>query len=172
MPVAADALGVLRLGAAAVLPGALARAVEGRGRWVPALLFVVAAASDFLDGRLARRGRGPTRHGAVLDNLADIAFVLAGTVSGAMLGLVPGVVPLAIVVAFAAYAATSLRGGHVARSAAGHAAGILNFALVGLITGAVALPGGVWAPVLAVAAALVVGVNLAAVLGRLVGPLS
>ena len=170
MLAAADALGVVRLGAAAMLPGALDRAVGGRGRWLPALLFALAAASDFLDGRLARRGRGPTRHGAVLDSLADIAFVLAGTVSGATLALVPSAVPLAIGVAFAAYAAASLRGRRVARSAAGHAAGVLNYALVGLLAGRAAVPGGAWPPVLALAATLVVGVNLAAVLERLVGP--
>src|SRR5947209_19985611 len=86
VPAAADALGVVRLGAAALLPGALLRPAC---RWLPAALFAVAAATDFFDGVLARRGGGPTRPGAVLDNLADIAFVLAGTITGAALGLVP-----------------------------------------------------------------------------------
>ncbi|HYY05116.1 MAG TPA: CDP-alcohol phosphatidyltransferase family protein [Candidatus Limnocylindria bacterium] len=166
MTAAADALGVVRLAAAFVLPSALARAVGGQGRWWPALLFAVGAASDFFDGVLARRGHGATRHGAVLDNLADIAFVLAGTVAGATLGLVPRAVPLAIGLAFASYAAASLRGGQRARSAAGHTAGWLNYALVGLITGAAAVPGRVWVPLLATAGWLVIGVNLAAVLSR------
>jgi len=90
VPAAADALGVVRLGAAGLLPGALLRPAC---RWLPAALFAVAAATDFFDGVLARRGGGPTRHGAVLDNLADIAFVLAGTITGAALGLVPSAVP-------------------------------------------------------------------------------
>ena len=167
MTAAADALGVVRLGAAFVLPGALARALGGRGRWWPVLLFAVGAASDFLDGVLARRGHGATRHGAVLDNLADIAFVLAGTVAGATLGLVPRAVPVAIAVAFAAYAAASVRGREMARSAAGHTAGALNYALVGLIAGAAAMPGRAWAPLLAAAGWIVIGVNLAAVLPRL-----
>ena len=167
MTAAADALGVVRLGAAFVLPGALARAVGGQGRWWPVLLFAVGAASDFLDGVLARRGHGATRHGAVLDNLADIAFVLAGTVAGATLGLVPRAVPVAIALAFAAYAAASVRGREMARSAAGHTAGALNYALVGLIAGAAAMPGRAWAPLLAAAGWIVIGVNLAAVLPRL-----
>ena len=167
MPAAADALGVVRLGAAAMFPGALARALGGERRWLPPVLFAVAAASDFFDGVLARRGRGATRHGAVLDNLADVAFVLAGTVAGAIRGLVPRAVPLAIVLAFAAYAAASLRGRQVARSAAGHTAGVLNYALVGLIAGAAVVPGPAWAPFLAAAGWIVTGVNLAALLSRL-----
>ena len=171
MPAAADALGVVRLGAAAMFPGALARALGGEGRWLPAVLFAVAAVSDFFDGVLARRGPGPTRHGAVLDNLADVAFVLAGTVAGATRGLVPWAVPVAIAVAFAAYAAVSVRGRQAARSAPGHAAGVLNYALVGLLAGAAVLPGRAWAPLLGAGGWIVVGVNLAAVLSRLrLGP--
>ena len=171
MPVAADALGVVRLAAAVVLPGTLGRAAQGEARWMPALLFGAAAATDFFDGVVARRGRGATRHGAVLDNLADVAFVLAGTATGARLGFVAPVVPLAIGGAFAAYAVASLRGRVMARSAVGHAAGVLNYALVGLLTGAVAMPGRAWETVLAVASWLVAGVNAAAVLQRIVpGP--
>ena len=51
MPAAADALGVVRLGAAALLPGAL---VCPACRWLPAALFAVAAGTDFFDGVLAR----------------------------------------------------------------------------------------------------------------------
>ncbi len=164
MPAAADALGVVRLGAAALLPGAL---VCPACRWLPAALFAVAAGTDFFDGVLARRGGGPTRHGAVLDNLADIAFVLAGTITGAALGLVPSAVPAAIALAFAAYLLASLGGGRAARSPLGHAAGVLNYALTGAIAGAVAVPGHLAAVVLETGSLIVVGVNLAAVLARL-----
>ena len=164
MPAAADALGVVRLGAAGLLPGALLRPAC---RWLPAALFAVAAATDFFDGVLARRGGGPTRHGAVLDNLADIAFVLAGTITGAALGLVPSAVPAAIALAFAAYLFASLGGGRAARSPLGHAAGVLNYALTGAITAAVAMPGHLAALVLETGSLIVVGVNLAAVLARL-----
>lgn len=167
MPAAADALGVVRLAAALVLPGSLARANQGEARWLPLLLFAVAAATDFFDGIVARRGRGATRHGAVLDNLADIAFVLAGTTAAARVGLVAPAAPLAIGGAVAAYAVASLRGRAMARSAVGHAAGVLNYALVGLVTGAVALPARGWSAVLAGASWIVVGVNLTAVLERI-----
>jgi len=171
--VAADALGLVRLAAAAVLPGTLLRPTPS---WLPIVLFMIAAASDWLDGPLARRGRGPTRHGAVLDNAADIAFVLAGTVTGVVSGLVSPAVPLAIAVAFAAYAVASLaettrRGAwRLARSRVGHAAGVLNYALTGLVVGGTALPGRGWRPILAAASLVVILANLAAVLERTVPP--
>jgi len=169
---AADALGILRLLAAAGLPGALGGALAGRRWWLPIVLFTVAAASDFLDGMVARRGRGATRHGAILDNVADIAFVLAGTGAGAALGLVPRAAPAAIAAAFAAYAAASIdrsaRQGSwsVARSHLGHAAGVLNYALTGLVAGAAAFPGRAWGPALQLGSALIIAVNLGAVLER------
>jgi phosphatidylglycerophosphate synthase len=166
VPSAADALGVLRLLVAAVFPAALARA--RMGGWVPGLLFAVAAGSDFLDGIAARHGSGPTAHGAVLDNLADIAFVVAGTGAAASLGIVPVGVPVAIGCAFAAYAFASIAGRRTARSRVGHAAGVLNYALVGLIAGAAGLPGRAWRPILSLASTVVVAVNLAALLGRVV----
>jgi phosphatidylglycerophosphate synthase len=163
---AADALGILRLGAALALPGALASALQGSRWWVPPALFLAAAASDFFDGALARRGRGATRHGAVLDNVADVAFVLAGTGAGAALGLVSWLAPLAIVVSFGAYAVASLERTARARSELGHAGGVLNYALAGVVAGAAAFPGSGWRPVLRLASALVIAVNLAAVLER------
>src|ERR687886_2190897 len=54
-----------------------------RADGLAAAFFVLAAATDFLDGRLARRA-GPTRLGQILDPLADrlmlssVAVVLAG----------------------------------------------------------------------------------------------
>jgi phosphatidylglycerophosphate synthase len=159
----ADALGALRLVAAGLFPWALVAAP-----WAAPLLFVVAAASDYLDGIVARRGRGPTAHGAILDNVADVAFVLAGTAAGARLGLVPVAVPVAIALAVAGYALASARRGTPARSALGHAAGVANYALAGLVAGAVAWPGRPWSVVLAGASAVVVALNLGAVLARAV----
>ncbi|HLY39322.1 MAG TPA: CDP-alcohol phosphatidyltransferase family protein [Candidatus Binatia bacterium] len=159
----ADALGALRLVVAALFPYALGAA---SARWVALLLFVVAAASDYLDGIVARRGRGPTAHGAILDNVADVAFVLAGTAAGARLGLVPVAVPVAIALAVAGYALASARRGTPARSALGHAAGVANYALAGLLAGAVAWPGRPWSVVLAGASAVVVALNLGAVVAR------
>lgn len=172
---AADALGVARLVAAAALPVAIARAVTaGDGQRAPLVLFAVAAASDFVDGIVARRGRGgPTRHGAVLDNIADVAFVLAGTGTAAALGIVSPIVPAAIVMSVGAYVAASARrtaaaaAVTLARSRFGHAAGVLNYAITGVIALALAFPGR-WGPVLDLASVVTVAVNVAAVLERVV----
>jgi phosphatidylglycerophosphate synthase len=48
-----------------------------------------AIASDVLDGVAARRGRGPTRAGALLDAWADMAFLTAAFAALASLGAVP-----------------------------------------------------------------------------------
>ncbi len=161
----ADVLGVVRLGVAAALPWALAA-----GGWRALILAAGAAATDYVDGPLARRGP-PTRHGALLDNVADIAVVLAGTTTGAVLGLVPWMVPGAIVLSFGTYlraslASSSPAGWRPARSRFGHAAGVLNYALVLAIAGAVALPDAPWPMLLGAASVGVVGLNVGAVVAR------
>jgi phosphatidylglycerophosphate synthase len=160
----ADALGVVRLLAAACLPWAF-----GRGGVLPLVLLTLAAATDFFDGIVARRA-GPTTYGAVLDNVADIAVVLAATGSAAALGLVPLVAPLAIVLAFGAYAVASVRraSSGPARSRLGHAAGVANYALALLAAGALAFPSPVWTAPLRTAGLAVAGLNLGAVLDRVV----
>ena len=164
----ADALGIVRLLAAVLFPGALAG-----GGWLPLVLFGVAAATDFFDGVVARRGRGPTAHGAVLDNVADIAFVMAASGTAASLRMIPWAVPLAIASSFGVYvlasATSSATHGTVrmARSSVGHAAGVVNYALAGLVAGAAALPWGGWRLVLAAGSAVVIAVNLTAIMQRL-----
>ncbi len=170
---AADALGLVRLASAVVFPGVLVRTVAMGSGWMPVVLFAVAAATDFFDGIVARWTGTPTRHGAILDNVADVTFVLAGTGTAAALGLVWRAVPIAIALAVGSYALASRRrstGGDawwLARSRLGHAAGVCNYALTGLVAGSLAIPGPAWSPVLALGSGGVVGLNLAAVLHRL-----
>ena len=68
----ADAIGILR--ALAVLP--IAWAVLARQHPLALAIFAVAALSDALDGWLARRLGAPTRHGVLLDPLADKVLVV------------------------------------------------------------------------------------------------
>jgi phosphatidylglycerophosphate synthase len=157
------------LGVAVVFPMALAR-----GGWEALGLFALAAASDYLDGPLARRAGGGSTYGTLLDNVADIAFVLVATCAGVARGALAGAVPAAIACAAVAYALASIRrtrsAGEPARaySVIGHAAGVCNYALVGLLAGNVALPGPAWHTILASGGALVVALNLGAVALRLV----
>jgi len=54
------------------------------------LVFLAAAATDAVDGPLARRGGGPTALGAALDPLADKVLVVGTLVALALRGIAPG----------------------------------------------------------------------------------
>jgi hypothetical protein len=56
----------------------------------------------------------------------------------------------------------------LARTRLGHWAGVLNYACLGLVTGAIAWPGRGWSLLLAVASVATAGINLAAVASRYV----
>ncbi len=135
------------------------------------MLFGIAATTDFLDGRIARRAGVASGAGQVLDTVADVLFVESTFVCFAVWGRVSWLLPAAVGLSVAAYAVASwhrarlARRVELARSRIGHAAGVLNYALVGMLAAEpiVAMPA--W---LVGAAALgVAGVNLLAVLGRI-----
>src|SRR5262249_61065204 len=93
------------------------------------------------------RGPGrPSRFGGGLDWVAEVVFVLAATVAGAVLGRCPWLVPASIVASVVGYAihsvrlSTAARAPELARSTIGHWAGVANYVLVGLSTGPGALP--------------------------------
>jgi phosphatidylglycerophosphate synthase len=159
---------VLRVGLAAVFASAL-----GQGGWTPVVAFALAAASDYVDGPLARRAGGPSAYGVLLDSGADIAFVLVALTAGVLDGRLSWTVPAAIACAAAPYLVATLRRsrreGHPARaySRVGHWAGICNYALVGFLAGSVALPGSIWDALLPPGSAVVVALNLGAVAMRL-----
>src|SRR5207249_1295502 len=114
------------------------------------------------DGPAVRRLGGATRHGALLDNAADVLFVLGAASTGATLGLLQSRVPVAIAVSFGAYALASAAGRAEAARAytrIGHAAGVCNYLLAGLLAAVVARPGPGWGPVLDAAGLVVLGVN-------------
>jgi phosphatidylglycerophosphate synthase len=162
----ADALSAMRLLLAVAMPWLLAR-----GGALPLLAWGLAALSDWADGPLARRTGTATLRGAVLDNVADIAFVLGGLVTAAALGLVPWILPAAIALSAGAYALASRRarptGGGLARSGLGHWGGVLNYACLGGAAAAVGWPHPAWATPLGALALVTAGVNLAAVACRL-----
>lgn len=167
MPRPADLLSLLRLVLAVVLPFALVR-----GGGLPAALWVIAAASDYVDGPLARWMGAATRRGAVLDNVADIAFVLGGLATAAALGLVPWLVPAAIVLAVVDYGRASLEanpGGaaeDLARNRLGHTAGVLNYACLGVVCAGLAWPAAVPAIALPIVELATVATNMGAVVVR------
>ena len=79
-----NALSFLRLFMVPVVVALLLAGSDG----IAAALFVLAAATDFLDGRLARR-TGPTRLGRILDPVADRLMLSSVAVVLAIRGLLP-----------------------------------------------------------------------------------
>ena len=170
MRVLADALTIARLVIAIAFPWVLL----GGGRW-PVVLWAAAAASDFVDGPLARRAGGGTGHGSVLDSLADVTFVLGGLTVGAVRGDLTWLAPLSVAGAAGAYAFDSLRVSrstgavHLARSRIGRTAGVVNYVCVGVLAGRAILPDAIWGWAIALLAVATVVVNAAALAVRLRG---
>ena len=79
-----NALSFLRLFMVPVVVALLLAGSDG----MAAAFFVLAAVTDFLDGRLARR-TGPTRLGRILDPLADRLMLSSVAVVLALRGLLP-----------------------------------------------------------------------------------
>ncbi len=103
-----------------------------------AATFVIIAASDVWDGRLARRYGSASPSGRMFDHIADIAFILGALSMYALQAAIPWWVPAAIAASFAFYVidSWSLSGAGAATligSRIGHLAGICNYALVGVL---------------------------------------
>lgn len=71
---------------------------EPTWRWTAAAIFVLAAATDRLDGWLARRGGTVTSFGIVADPIADKALTGAGFVGLSILGDLPWWVTVVVLV--------------------------------------------------------------------------
>src|SRR5262245_11632471 len=161
----ANALSSMRMLLAAAMPWLLLR-----GGGLPLIVWGIAALSDYVDGPLARRRSEVSLAGAILDNVADVTFVLGGLAAASALGLVSWIVPVSIGLSAGAYAAASTRPRQetaLARSRLGHWAGVVNYVCLGVVTGSVAWPDDRWRLVLETAAAATAGLNLAAVGSRL-----
>ncbi len=102
----------------------------------PGILRAIAlggAASDFLDGRIARWALSAGRFGRWLDNLADIIFVLTVLSCEAYTRVIPIYLPVLVAASFAQYVIDSIwiRGSAIpVKSRLGHWAGIFNYIIV------------------------------------------
>ena len=135
-----NGLSAIRFALAAIW---LALTVHGhQGRLAFAMVAIVAAGSDFIDGRVARRLRVASGSGRWLDGIADVTFVLAALFCEAVAGAIPFYITVLIAVSFSQYAIDSVLIGQPAtgpiKSRLGHWGGIINYALV--ITLAIAPP--------------------------------
>ena len=105
-----------------------------QGRLAFAIVAIVAAGSDFIDGRIARRLGVASGSGRWLDAIADVTFVLAAIFCEAAAGATPFYIPILIALSFSQYAIDSVvfggRAARPVRSRLGHWGGIINYALV------------------------------------------
>ena len=105
--------------------------------WFAVVIFAAIAASDVIDGRLARRWGSESNVGRTFDHLADIGFILAALWTYTRLGLVPWWVPAAIAASFAFYVIDSwsrpTARGSLVGSRVGHIGGVCNYVLVGVL---------------------------------------
>ena len=135
-----NGLSALRFALAAIWIELAAHAHHGRLAF--AIVAIVAAGSDFIDGRVARRLGVVSGSGRWLDGIADVTFVLAALLSEAAASAIPFYIPILIAVSFNQYAIDSVLIGPPAagpiKSRLGHWGGIINYALV--ITLAIAPP--------------------------------
>ena len=138
---AANAVTALRVLLTPLFAWSVARSDGGLTGWLAAALFVVIAASDFVDGRLARRLGAASHVGRLLDHLADIAFIMSALLAYAGRGVVPWWVPAAIGASFTVYVVDSWWGSGtrglpaLVGSRIGHAGGVLNYGLIGILVG-------------------------------------
>ncbi|MGD0119206.1 MAG: CDP-alcohol phosphatidyltransferase family protein [Candidatus Binatus sp.] len=135
-----NGLSALRFALAAVWIDLAARGHQGRLAF--AIVAILAAGSDFIDGRIARRLGVASGSGRWLDGIADVMFVLAALTCAAATGAIPFYIPILIALSFSQYALDSIAIGQRAtgpiKSRLGHWGGIINYALV--ITLAIAPP--------------------------------
>ncbi len=135
-----NGLSALRFALAAIWVELAAHGHQGRLAF--AIVAIVAAGSDFIDGRVARRLGVASGSGRWLDGIADVTFVLAALWCEAAAGSIPFYIPILIACSFSQYAIDSVLIGQPAtgpiKSRLGHWGGIINYALV--ITLAIAPP--------------------------------
>jgi phosphatidylglycerophosphate synthase len=102
----ANALTALRL--LLVVPFALLMArSDGRSAIFALIVWVVALATDFADGPIARRRNSVTPQSGAFDHTSDFLFVVGGIFAGASRDAFPWVLPVCITAAFAQYAIDS-----------------------------------------------------------------
>jgi len=137
-PHAANALTAARAVLAPVFVVAVVRApsLPAYG-WAAVAIYAVAVLTDVWDGRVARRVGSANATGRAFDHFTDIGFILTALGADVAVGLVPWWVPASIATSFLFYVVDSwsrplARSGLVG-SRVGHAAGVLNYALIGVV---------------------------------------
>src|SRR6202035_5590250 len=127
-----NGLSAMRFALAAVWVELVASGHSGRAAYV--IVAGGAAASDFIDGRIARSLGVASNRGRWLDGVADVTFILAALWCEARAGAIPFYIPILVAISFSQYALDSIV---IARPSAGpiksrlgHWGGIVNYTIV------------------------------------------
>ena len=106
--------------------------------WWSAALFCIAAATDLLDGHIARALDQATPFGGVFDHATDALYVSVATWGLSQIGIVNGFLPWLIGAAFLQYLLDSraLQGRQLRASSLGRINGVAYFVLLGVAIGA------------------------------------
>jgi phosphatidylglycerophosphate synthase len=141
--------------------------------WWPIAVYLLAAATDYVDGALARAAGTDSSRGRVFDHVSDALLLFPAFWILALLGRLPIVLPAAAMTAFALYLADGWRRGggrgtiELTSSRSGAAGGVLNYVVAGAAAAAVLLDLRALDQVVYAAAFAVAAVNVAAALERL-----
>jgi phosphatidylglycerophosphate synthase len=105
-------------------------------------MFVIAVATDFVDGRVARYRGEVSSFGGLLDHLTDAIFVSLALAALALRELAPAPLPFLVAAAFAQYTLDSraLAGAPLRASTLGRWNGVLYFVIAGVAIAREALP--------------------------------
>ena len=106
----------------------------GSVKGAAAVLFVLAVATDFADGALARRRGVTSRLGGLFDHATDALFVTLGLSALAARGELTPILPLLVALAFTQYALDSrvVEGRALRASPLGRWNGIAYYVLLGI----------------------------------------
>jgi phosphatidylglycerophosphate synthase len=134
---AADLCTGFRVLLAPVLAWLLAQP-RSRGALLALVVFAVAAATDYVDGALARASGSASRRGRVFDHGADALLLFPSFWVLAVAGRLPVALPLAAMTAFGLYVLDGWRRGggslgaiELTNSRSGALGGVLNYVIAG-----------------------------------------
>jgi len=143
-----------------------------RGAVAASVVFVIAAATDYVDGALARASGTASRQGRVFDHGADALLLFPAFLVVAGEGRIPLALPLAAMTSFALYVLDGWRrGGSVGTidlggSRSGAVGGVLNYVIAAAIVAAGVLDVGRLDQAIYAAAFAVAAVNAASAFER------
>lgn len=167
----ADVCTALRVLLAPVLAWELGRPRAEVG-WAAFAIYAAAAASDYVDGVLARSAGTASRRGRVFDHAADALLLFPAFLALAVERRLPWILPWTAILAFALYVLDGRRrtgawaGLELTGTRSGALGGVLNYGVAGAATAAVALDHAAIDAAIYTVAFAIAGVNGAAVLER------